>query len=141
MRATISAPGTTWASDQRLVLPTSMNSMKRRVCPRSPEGAAEGDDLGVVDPLLDDAVDLDRKTRGGGGIDAGEDPGHAETEAVHPARRGLVQGVNRDIEPVEPGGPQGRGLLFQEPAIGGQRDVLDRGARPDGLDDGGQVAP
>ncbi len=83
---------------------------------------AQGDDLVVIDAALEHAVDLDGKAEGGGVVDAAQHARRLETLSVHAAGDGVVEGIDRDIEAVQPGLAQGGRGLFQEPAVSGQGD-------------------
>jgi hypothetical protein len=67
MRSTTSAAGTTRSRSQPLVVPTSMNSMNRRVTSRCRGPTRRGPRLVVVDAALQHGVDLDRPEAGGSG--------------------------------------------------------------------------
>jgi hypothetical protein len=96
--------------------------MKRIVCPR-------------------DAVYLHREPRRRGGIDPVQHAGHPVAEAVHAPGNRLVEGVDGDVEPVEPRGAQRGRLPREEPTVRRERDIGHPDAVLDLADYRGQVGP
>ena len=98
------AAGTTSSSRQPLEWPTSMYSMNRRIRPSSRAQRAIGRTLVLVDPALDDHVDLDRRKPG---LARGRDPvehlGDREVDPVHRPEHRVVERVEADGDPLQPG--------------------------------------
>ena len=84
---------------------------------------AEREEFAVVYAALDDAVDFDGQSDRGGGIDAAEDAGDAEAEAVELAGGDVVEGIDGDVDAVEAGGAEGGSEFFEEPTVGREGDV------------------
>ena len=88
---------------QPLVVPTSMNSMKRRMWPLPRKWRAIVDDVLVVDAALDDHVDLHRRQAGGRGVvDSLEHLGDREADVVHRPEGRVVEGVEADGDALRP---------------------------------------
>ncbi|GAA3094139.1 hypothetical protein GCM10020001_007330 [Nonomuraea salmonea] len=77
----------------------------------------------VVDAAHQHGVDLDGAQPGGvGGGQARDDVG-VPVAVGEPLERAGVEGVERDVDPVEPGGGQRLGQAGQPDAVAGQRDL------------------
>ena len=95
----------------------------------------------VVDAAHRDGVDLDR---GEPGVRGGLEPGLDVLEPVAPgevAELLRVDGVEADVDAVQPGGGQGRGEAVQADAVGRHRDPGPRLERGDPADDVDEAAP
>ena len=80
----------------------------------------------IVDAHLNHRVDFDgAKARVFGGGDAVQNALHAEPAPVHLAEYAVVQGVQADREPLQPGVAERGGFLRQQVCIGGHRQVGD----------------
>ena len=99
--------------------------MKRSVSPVPAEVPRHLDDLVLVDAALDDAVHLDGEPGAARGRDPAEDGLHREVRVVHRAERLVVQRVEADRDPPEPGRDQIFGLLREQRAVRREGD-LDR---------------
>src|SRR5687767_259162 len=93
---------------------------------RPAEVAREVLHLSVIDAALDDRIDLDRReARLGSGTDAVQHAVEAVKAAVHPAESGGIDRVQADGHARESLGRQLRGVLGEQDAVGGEREVLD----------------
>jgi hypothetical protein len=89
--------------------------------PAAAETPRHGQDFLIVEAALDDHVDLDRAESGGfGGLDALQHIGNRHIHVVHGPEDGVVEGVEADGDALEAGGLEGRGLLGQQHAVGGE---------------------
>ena len=97
--------------------------------------ARHRDDRGLVDAAPDHHVDLDRRQAGGaGGRDPVEHPGQGHVDAAHGAEDRVVEGVEADRDPVQPGVGERGGQRPERRSVGGKREVshaLDHGQLAD----------
>ena len=101
-----------------------MYSMKRRVTPSSRAQRAMRHDRVLVDPAADDHVDLDRRQAGlERGLDPVEHARDREVDAVHRAEHRVVERVEADRHPAQPGVGQRPRQRPQRRAVRGQGQV------------------
>ncbi len=87
------------------------------------EAARDVEDRRLVQPALDDDVDLDREPRLRGGVDPRENPRHREVDVVHRAEDLVVERVEAHRDAREPGVGEGLCLLRQEGGVRREGDV------------------
>ena len=103
-----------------------MYSMKPHNVAGTLEVPGQVDDGVVVDAALNDGVDLDgSEPHLGGAVDGMQDAAGAEATSVHLLENLVVNAVQADGDAVESGVLEVPGLLGQQVAVGGQRDVGD----------------
>ena len=134
IRATISAAGTTSSSCQPLLVPTSMYSMKRRMC----AGAAEP--LGhlrrstsSLTPRLTTMLTLTGRPAAAAASMPSSTRCDREADVVHPLEHLVVERVQADRDRSRPAARSAVRLARQQRAVGGQRQVAQavaRGGRP-----------
>src|SRR5438067_7068248 len=91
---------------------------------RSFEVARHREDARLVHAALGHHVDLDRREPGGlRRLDAREDLGDWEIDVVHGLERRVIERVEADRDPAEPGSREGLGLLRQQGTVRGQREI------------------
>src|SRR5205823_3571669 len=91
---------------------------------RSFEVARHREDARLVHAALGDHVDLDRREPGGlRRLDAREDLGDWKIDVVHGLERRVIERVEADRDPPEPGTREGLGLLRQQRTVRGQREI------------------
>ena len=82
----------------------------------------------VVDAALHDGVDLDGGKSGAPrGLDALQHFAHVTESAAHPGEDLGIEGIETHGNPAQARGLELGGVLGQQHAVGGERDVLDAG--------------
>ena len=96
----------------------------------------------IVDAALHDGVHLDgRETRAPRVFDAVEHFGHAAEAAAHLREDIRIERVETHGDALEAGGLELGGVLGQQHAVGGERDVLDAGQRGEIADEIREIRP
>ncbi len=90
---------------------------------RSSEAARDVEDGALVQPSLDDDVDLDRQSGRGGGVDSREHASDGEVDVVHRPEDLVVERVEADGDAREPRVGERLRLLREERGVRRQRDV------------------
>src|SRR3954467_9720790 len=113
-----------------------MYSMKRTTWPLPRKRRAIGTTRVLVDAALDDHVDLDRpEPRRGGGLDPRQHALDREADVVDGGEHLVVEAVEADRDPAQPGAPERPRLARQRRAVGGHRQVPESGDPREHLDE------
>ena len=100
------------------------------------EAARDVEDRRLVQAALDDDVDLDREPGLCGRVDAREHARHREVDVVHRAEDLVVERVEADRDPRQPGVRERLRLLRQQRGVGRQGEVEVVAERGEPLDQG-----